>query len=518
MRRATWLSALASVALCAAQAHAGDFIDTRIAFAFAEDDLFAAPGTTTVNSPGPGIGASRQNTQFFDNFNTRFSGFETLSNLTLYKKSPSFFEYFSAEAAVGAVLVYQPNGLINLFDNSSYVKLNYRPPGWGEKEEVAFTGFPVSSDRFRLGYAWRVSWGGDSGFTYLQGSGLTSSGRPSAAPGAKLQITRDRWYAFAGLKTGLLLNNFINVQERAYALLAGAGVDLVPNRVRLEANGGWFQRGIIPFLAQQGVIAPVNALGGSAQLSILSGGEILPSIDMRLYKNDPDVLNKFFRPETYAGGLSYTLSLEGSMLGQTLANPDRFATTQVQTAGAIALQARFKYNFWRFWTTALMRTPSFIQFDVPGVIPFNDYPKGSDVRPELWAAVGADYHFPKAHLTTGLIFGVQQPAHIIAPRLDLGANNPPGALLGQRTLVVRDVNQFNILPPVEGQAAAVIPVISVKGTFRLDISEYFAAIGEVLYNWDNNRVTFRDSSAGVSQPIFEFAHQLGFNAVLQARF
>ena len=40
-----------------------------------------------------------------------------------------------------------------------------------------------------------------------------------------------------------------------------------------------------------------------------------------------------------------------------------------------------------------------------------------------------------------------------------------------------------------------MPIFSVKGTFKLDISDYFAALGEVFYNYDNNRVTFRDSIA-----------------------
>jgi hypothetical protein len=505
---------VALVCFAATSAYAGDFIDTRIAFAFAEDDFFAAPGTTTVNSPGPGFGATRNNTQFFDNFNTRFTGFETLSNLTLYKKSPSFFEYFTAEAALSTLLLVQPSGQIVLFDNSSYVKLNYRPPGWGAKEEVALTGFPVSSDRFRLGYAWRISWGGDSAFTFAQGAGLSNSGRPSAAPGLKLQVTRDRWYAFVGMKTGLLMNNLINVQERVYGGLAGGGVDIVPNRLRFEANGGLFQRGLIPFLAQQNIRAPINAGGASAQLSLLSGSEILPSIDLRLYKNDPDILNRFFRPESYPGGLSYSITVEGSGLVQTLANPDRFATTQLQAAGAVAVQARFKYDFWRFWGVGLMRTPSFIQFDVPGTIPYNDYPVGSVVRPELWLALGADHFFARQHLTLGVVLGVQNPAHIVSPNTLFGGNTPPPGLEGPRTVIWRDVNQNNILPA--GDPVQVI--FSAKVNFKLDISEYFAILGEVQYNRDANRPTFRDSTQGVAQPVYELEHQLGAFAVMQARF
>lgn len=496
---------------------AGDFIDTRVTFAFSNDNVFVKPGETTPNSPGTGFGAARQNTQFYDNFNTRYTGYETLSNLTLYKKSASFFEGFDAEAAMNVLVLTQPSGAIGLADNSSYVKLNYRPPGWGPKEDISLTGFPVSSDRFRLGYNWRVSWAGDSAFTYNQGTGISSTGRPSAVPGGKLQMTRDRWYAFVGLKTGLLLNNLLNVQERTYGGLFGGGIDLYKvgtQRLRLELNGGYFGRGIVPSLAQQAIRAPVTAAGASARLSFSQGEEIQASIDIRLYRNDPDVLNRFFRPENYPGGLSMQLEVESSYLTQTLVNPDRFATTTLQPAQSLALQARFKYDYWRMFGLGLFRTLSFIQFDVPGLPPFYDFAAGSTVRPEMWFALGADRFIPALHLTAGLIAGVQVPASVSAPRFDFGGNNPPAGLEGPRTVVVRDVNMFAILPV----DAAVIPIVSVKATFKLDISEYFAAIGEVFYTRDANRVTFRDSTASVAQPTFEKEHQLGFNTVIQARF
>ncbi len=503
---------VALVAVLSCAAFAGDFIDTRIAFAVANSNVFVKPGETTPSEPGTGFGASKANTQFYDNFNTRFSGFETLSNISLYKKSPSFFEGFEAEAALNVNVLTNPSGAISLFDNASFVKLNYRPAGWGAKEDISFTGFPVSADRFRLGYAWKTSWAGDAAFTYNQGGGLTSTGRPVAVPGAKLQVTRDRWYAFVGAKTGVLLNGLLAVQERQYAVMFGGGVDVLKN-FRIEANGGYFTRGINPVLASLGVRAPVNALGGSVQFSLFSD-TILPSLDLRLYKNDPDVAARFFTPERYPGGLSYQLTLEGSFLGQTLANPERFASTRMQPAGALALQARFKYDFWRFYGIGLMRTLSFIQFDVPGVIPFTDFSDGEKVTPELWFAIGGDRFLPAQHLTIGLVVGLQSTASRTSPDLQAGGNNPIPGLLGTRTQVFRGVNDPSTLPVGDSP----VPIFSVKGTFKLDISDYFAALGEVFYNYDNNRVTFRDSVDFISQPVFQQPNQLGFNLVMQARF
>lgn len=507
---------VAVLGLFATKALAGDFIDTRVTFALANSNVFAKPGETSPSEPGTGFGAGRQNTQFYDNFNTRASGFETLSNISLYKKSPSFFDGFEAEAGFNILVNDLASGAIQLFDNSSFVKLNYRPAGWGPKEDISFTGFPVSSDRFRLGYAWKLSWGGDSAFTYNQGPGafLTSSGlRPAAAPGAKFTVTRDRWYAFVGSKTGLLLSNLSNVQERQYGALGGFGIAILPNRLRFEMNGGYFQRGLAPSLAQQGIRAPVNLLGGSSQLSFYSD-EILPSIDLRLYKNDPEVANRFFLPEKYPGGLTYQLSVEGSLLGQTLVDPDTFGKTKVQKAWAVAVQARFKYDFWRLYVLGQARSLSFIQLDVPGFPPYTDFASGSVVRPELWSAVGGDRFFEKLHLTVGVVAGIQSPASLTAPKLELGGVNPPQGLTGRRTVVLRDVNLPSILP--EGES--VLPIVSVKTTFKLDLSDYFAALGEVFYNWDANRTTFLDSTASVATPAFEKPHQLGFNLILQARY
>ena len=491
--------------LAASTASAGDWVDTRISFVLADDNVLANAGETTPNSPPAGFGAGNQNTQFYDNFNTKFSGFESLGNLVLYKASPSFFDGFNAEAALAINLLLKPGGVVSLADNSSYVKLNWRPAGWGEKENFSFTGFPVSSDRFRLGFAYRISWGGSSVFT--------SRALGDGVPGARLQVTRDRWYAFFGMKTGLLLNDLILEKDRVYGFMGGGGFD-VTDKLRLEVNGGYFQKGIVPGLANQGILAPVNALGGSFQAVWHVGVPVGTSIDFKLYKNDPDMVQKFFTPEVYPGGLSYSASIEASYLAQTLENPDVFAQTKLQRATAVALQAKLKFNFLRLNLLGMYRSLSFIQFDVPGIPPYKDFPRGTVLQPEMFVALGADYHFPRLHLTPGIIFGIQQPATFKTPRTVLGGNVPPPGFIGSRTVVVRDLNLLTILPTNYDA----IPIFSMKVNAKLDISDYFALIGEVYYTRDPNRTTFRDSVSGIAEPSFEKEHAVGFNAIVQARF
>lgn len=501
----TWWSLTALALVSSVSALAGDFVDTRLSFVLADDNVLANSGETTPNSPTPGFGAGNQNNQFYDNFNTKFSGFESLSNLTLYKKSPSFFEGFTAEAGLSVLLLVRPAGTLEFRDNSSYVRVNWTPSGWGEREGISFTGFPVSADRFRLGYAYKISWGGNDIFTARAAN--------DGVPGARLQLTRNNWYAYVGTKSAQLLNDFILEKERVYGFMGGAGWDITP-WLRVEAGGGYFQKGIIPGLANQGIVAPVNSAGGSAQIVFHKGVPVGTSIDFRLYKNDPDMFERFFAPEVYPGGLALTVSLEGTYLTQSLENPDVFAKTQLQSAQAVALQARVKWNFLRVNFLGLYRTLSYIQFNVPGIPPYKDFPTGTALTPEAFAAIGVDYHFPSLHFTPGIIGGVQLPATLRAPSALLGGNQPPGGLSGGRTLVVRDVNQFSILP-TNFRAE---PIISVKANFRLDISDYFAAIGELYYTYDNNRTTFRDSVLGVAEPTFEKPHAIGFNAILQARF
>ncbi|MFL5320858.1 MAG: hypothetical protein ACJ790_14445 [Myxococcaceae bacterium] len=492
-------------------AYAGDWVDTRLSFAFADDNVLAKEGETTPSSPNARFGAGQQNTLFFENVNTKFSGFETLSNLTLYKSTPAFFEGLTTEAALTVLALERPDGTITLKDNSSYVNIRFRPLSWGDKDNITFTGFPVSADRFRLGYAYRITWGGTSAFTQLASA--------SGAPGAKLQLNKSfnadqGFYVFVGAKSALVFNNIEREQATNYGFLGGAGVD-VHKWVRIEANGGYFQKGIVPGLANSGIEAPVNQAGGSAQLVFHMNAPIGTSVDLRLYRNDPETYERFFRPEVYdpGGPLALAVSLEGSYLVQTLEDPDVFGRTVPQGAQAAALQMKFKKNYLRGNVIGLYRTVSFIQNEVPGFPPYKDFPNGTVLQPEMFIAGGVDYNFPRAHFTPGVIVGMQQPAAFTGP-VTLGGGNPPPAFTGTRTVVMRDVNVYNILP--SGQKAE--PIISAKATFRWDLSETVAAIGEVYYTRDTNRTTFKDDVNGVPEPTFEKADALGFNTVLQARF
>ncbi len=499
-------SRMAGAVVCAAliappaTAFAGDFVDTRLTFVFSDEDVLHGAGETIPSSPAARFSANRNSTLFFDNYDTKFTGFETLSNLVLYKRDESHLKNLITEAALALNLLVAGPDSIRFQDASSYVRLTYRPAGWGQYEGLSFTGFPISADRFRLGYSYRLSWAGNRIFIRAPGDVPNS--------GFKLQLTRGPVYVFVGAKATLLGDDETGERETNYGGLAGAGWDITQN-LRWEAGGGLFQRGTNPYVEGD----EVTAGGVSTQLSWHVGIPIGTSIDFRLYKNDPEVYQRFFQPEIYPGGFSYILSAEATYLTQNLQDADEFGSTRRQEATAGDLQAKFKIDKTRLHFTASYRSLEYVLFNVPSLEPYRNLPEDAEIDPEFFVAVGGDYFIESLRLTPGLVAGVQMPA-AVTTGLELGSNPPP-TLQGRRTVVVRDEGFREILPP--GEEAR--PIYSVKGSARMDLSDSMQAAGEVYYTYDQNRSTIVGNPGGNQNVrVYNDFDQLGFNLLLQARF
>src|SRR5687768_3068481 len=60
--------------------------DTRIAFTIANENVLVSPGETVPSVPGWRFGVPNSlGVLFFDNYDTRYSGFETLTHLVMYR-------------------------------------------------------------------------------------------------------------------------------------------------------------------------------------------------------------------------------------------------------------------------------------------------------------------------------------------------------------------------------------------------------------------------------------------------
>ena len=214
----------------------GDFMDTRVTFVFSDNNVLAGPKDSS-----PGVGADAPDNEFYENLQTEKTGYETETELVLYKRMPSYFHRLDAEAALVLELQSwvddQWQNEVRIGDNGSYLKLNfYTKRDDFDGDNISLTMFPMDSQRFLLGYTYDITWGGEKIFPNNSGQ----------VPGARLKydfnVKEDhQGYIFAGFKTANLYNGDISERQTYYGVLAGFGVGIT-RFLNWEMNGGYFQR------------------------------------------------------------------------------------------------------------------------------------------------------------------------------------------------------------------------------------------------------------------------------------
>src|SRR5689334_19754410 len=208
------------------------FMDVRLAFTLTNENMLVKPGETIPSVPGWRFGRPNSlGTLFFDNYDTRFSGYETLSTAVMYR------DYQKDHLEVEGAFVLRMNELserrIDFSDAGSYIYASWwKDPTHTDKTRYSLTAFPISADRFRLGYSYRLSWGGSE--EYRRST--------QAVPGIKLQYDAEKVYAFVGAKSAVVLDPETAEQVAVLGFLGGAGYD-VNDKVRVETNFGYFNKG-----------------------------------------------------------------------------------------------------------------------------------------------------------------------------------------------------------------------------------------------------------------------------------
>lgn len=481
--------------------YASDFVDTWITFIFADDNVLAGPRD---RSPEAGF-QTVDDEMFFENLEQEKRGQETQTQLVLYKRSPSFFKNMDVEAALVIEMENWTNSetgesTTQIADNGSYLKLNYFFSKKGDSgDHLSITAFPLDSQRFLLGYAYDIAWGGEKIFPRNTGQ----------VPGVRLMgqwSTGTDWegYVFTGAKTVRLLNEEIHELQTYYGILGGFGQSIT-NWVMIEANGGFFQRGAFPPQGEDSNIGglTVEAYGASTRLTVHKGLPVGHSVDFRLYKNDPEVARQMTSPAKYDSGVSFSMSGEYTYLTQTLLDWDDSETTVLQPAMASNVNAKVQINKLRLHGDFIYRDLSFILFNVPGIAPYRAFPENTEMRSEWFVAGGIDYYFEGPHLTPGMIVGYRQPATFNS---------------GAVVTVFRDEDDWETLP--DGKNA--FDIISAKLTLKWDVAEILSIIGELRYTLDNNRTKYEQSEGESGRKrIFDdpdVTNQLGFGLMMQARF
>jgi hypothetical protein len=504
--------------------HYGNFMDTRLTWTFGDDDILHPTGQLVPLSPTFNIGDRPQYRLFFDALNSRFAGRENLTHLVMYKKMPGFIPNLETEAAVvlrfDLAALASGTGDLNkaLYDSGSYIKIFYKTGGDAKKPSgISAVFLPLDADRMRVGYLYDITWGGSASsinqsiFPRLQGS----------APGAKLQFDMpDKFYGFIGFKSGTIVQpaqvlnpggendvETVRVGESNYGFLGGLGVDFTEN-VRLDASGGYFQQGKLDLEDVRG--KPVYTLGGAARLVVHGKMPVPQSVDLLLYRNDPNAPMSLFSLPRYTPELTkWSISVEGDFLQQHLKDYDTEGATKNQLAYAMAASAVVETGYLRLSATGIVRNLNFVVRNVPGFIPFETMPSAASTQPELFGALSADYHFPGAHLTPGLGLCVQMPSTFKSEFTDSG-------LQASRTIVVRQQGDESILPLGQDRR----PIVQTRLNIRWDLSTILSAQlwAQIVYD-NNSTLVVRDPNEGTaSLRVFQDAIRFGLGTSLQARF
>lgn len=495
-----------------------DFVNTVVTFAISNINVFAGPGERTSQTSGYRIGNDDNFPLFLSNVDTRYSGYESLSRLVIYKKLPAFWERWETEAALAAlVLADTESGRFNFFDSGTYLRV-IRKLGDGAEHEVGsfdLTAWPVSADRFRLGYTYILSWGGTAIFPgKLQSSSITEG----AVPGVRL-----RWraphgsaYGFLGFKSALLLSREPGVmageQVPNYGILGGGGYDIAET-LFVEGNAGFFQKGTQERPGLEG--RRISAYGASLRATFYTGDRPKASGDFRLYRNDPASPANFNLFKGFKSSTGFSVSAEGTLLAQNLEDPDEFGSELIVPAFNAGLRAVGQLGYMHLGLDAFYQSANFILFNVPGFVPFQATPAAASTTPEFFAAASIAYEMDDLKLRPKFSVGLKVPATyqgaVPTEQGTMVGGARPGDL---RTQLIVDETTRVVLPPGEGATPIVAALIQVPWY----LSNHMAISGEIQIEFNDNQPRIaQDNERGEVTYIFDDPIRLGFALVAQAR-
>jgi hypothetical protein len=362
--------------------------------------------------------------------------------------------------------------------------------------------FPFNADRIRLGYTYRITWGGNNIFPT----------NTTGAPGMKIGWDGEHAYAYAGLKTHRQENYNNQRMESVYAVLGGFGIDFTPY-LRWEANGGIFQKGVFWPENTNVDAKAITAEGASTRVTVYQGLPVQQSIDVRLYRNDPNFAWVAFPPEKYDSGWSWLVSAEATYLTQNLRDADNPDSTVMQAGKAGDLTVRIKKGFAKLTADAMYRDLAFILTNVPSLTPYTSFLKSSTTTPEWFVDLGVDYYLQDLRLDPGIMIGYQHPSTYLG---DNGALST--SLAGQvNTVVVRNQGDFTILPAHQGA----YDIVSTRLYTRWDLSYGMSMAIQLTYTYDKNATKLQTAPDGTVQRVFDktgVINQFGGAFICQARF
>jgi hypothetical protein len=480
-----------------------DFVRTRLTFYVGDDNLLAG---NADRSPSFGIG-NQYPELFFEGLNNEKAKVVTETYLVIYGKAPGFLPFLDTEGAFVAELSLSRDPddgqLIGRFrDKGSWLLATFWLKGRGQGPKVELTAWPFSADRFRLGYTYDLTWGGDKIWARNRGP----------VPGFKLNVDLERFYAFVGAKSLPRLRADNNEVEQYWGVLGGLGPNIPigkddAGRLSYDLGGGWFSRGT--FQQDPHRATPVVGFGLSHRVMFTWKTRMGASPDLKQLRNDPDRAESITNIPTFDGPFGFGVSAELTTLWQTLIDPADVAATRYDDAitGALTAQVHFLRSM-RVGFDLVYRDVSFLVFNVPGLVPYVGFAEGTEQRAQLYGAFWWDAFIDRAKLTPGFIVGLMQPAAFLSAEDDAG---------NRQLEVIREANDYEIMP----EGSEPFTILSLKGSLKWHLSPMMAMVGEIAFTQDYNQsrvITDPGTGVGVREIDEARARQLGLNLMLQAAF
>ena len=490
------------------QPRISDFVATRLTFYVGDDNLLAG---SDDRSPALGM-ANEYPELFFEGLNAEKGKVVTETHMVIYSKMPGFLKFVDTEAAFVAEfeLSRDPDSgqLVGRFrDDGSWLAATF---WFGEKNASPFlklTAWPFSADRFRLGYLFDLTWGGNRMWARNQ----------SPVPGMKLSFGSDRFYAFVGAKAMISLRSDNNESENFWGVLGGLGPNVpigAKGKLAYDVNGGYFTRGT--FRQPPHESAPVVSFGASHRISFGWNENMGGSADLRLMTNDLNdprvgfqVSNTIATIPNYQGTFGIGASVEFSSIWGSLIDADDPSQRIYDAALTGGFRARVRFlKTMRVGFDMIYRDVSFLVLNVPGLTPYVDFATDTIQKPQLYGALYWDWFIEKPKLRPGFIIGLMQPASFAA-REDSNGN--------RQVEIIREANDYELLPT----GTEPFTILSMKASLRWHLSPMLVIAGEVAFTQDYNQAkNVADPDTGVNTLILdeERAQALGLNLFMQAAF
>lgn len=480
-----------------------DFVSSTLTFYLGDDNVLAGSADRS-----PNIGLHDDYPElFFEGLNAEKPAVVTETHLVLYAKAPGFIPFVDTQGAFVAEFELsrdpEDRRLVAAFkDDGSWLGATF----WFRREKTGahleLTAWPYSADRFRLGYTYDLTWGGNRVYV----------GNEGPVPGVRLDLRTDRFYAFAGAKSLRQLRADNDEVESYWGVLAGAGPNVAfgpeeKGRLSYDFGAGYFSRGTFQFDPFTAV--PVQAFGFSHRLMFTWNQRMGASPDLKNMVNDPELRKAINILPQYDGSFGLGVSGELSTLWQTLIDPAQSDALRWEdaVAGIATAQVRFAKSM-RVGVDVVYRDLDFIWFNTPSWTPYVAVPDETESRPAVYGAFWWDWYLERPKLMPGFIIGLMQPASLSA-EID-GSGD-------RQVQVTPRADERSTLPP----GVEPFTILSMKGSLRWYLSSMLSVVGEVSFTQDWNQTKYvYDAEDEVGRRVLDDrrARALGLNLLMQAKF